>query len=238
MGEFIQGIASHWPIWVVSIVLVVAAVIDGRELRVPNWLTFPMIAAGWIYSFAAFGWTGLGYSLLGTVAGLAMLLPLYAVGGMGAGDVKLLAGVGAWIWAADTFYAFCWSTVIGGIIALGMVLYRRAWRKHAGNFMMIVTEMATVRNPNELAAMAAERKPSMLLLPYGIPIAMDRSRTSCGDDVLGRSGRAVESRRKSRFAAMPRRTRRQRDGYPSWFAKRIASALRHHEGFAMNNLLC
>ena len=56
----------HWPIWLVSLVLIVAAVIDGVRLRVPNWVTFPLVAAGWLYSGVAFGWEGLGWSLLGT----------------------------------------------------------------------------------------------------------------------------------------------------------------------------
>ena len=82
------------------VVLVIAAVIDGWKLKVPNWITFPLILGGWIYSTACFGWEGLGWSLLGTIVGLALLLPAYAIGGMGAGDVKLLAGVGAWVLGA------------------------------------------------------------------------------------------------------------------------------------------
>jgi prepilin peptidase CpaA len=172
MGAFWQGFAVHWHVWLVSVVLVVAAVIDGWKLKVPNWLTFPMIVAGWGYSGLAGGWTGVGYSVLGTAAGLAMLLPLYAIGGMGAGDVKLLAGVGAWMGSTTTLYAFCWSAVIGGFIALAMVLYRKSWSRHTNNLVMIVTEVLTVRNPAQLSELAAERKGSMLLLPYGIPIAI------------------------------------------------------------------
>jgi prepilin peptidase CpaA len=152
--------------------LVVAAAIDGWKLKVPNWITFPMIAGGWVYSVAAFGWEGLGWSLAGTAVGLGLLLPAYAIGGMGAGDVKLLAGVGAWVWASTTFYAFCLSAVVGGVIAVGMVLYRKAWEKHRDQFWMIFSEVMTVRDPNQLSVMAAERKSSMLLLPYGIPIAI------------------------------------------------------------------
>ena len=62
------------------------------------------------------------YSLVGTAVGLALLLPLYAIGGMGAGDVKLLAGVGAWVWGTVTLYAFAVSAIVGGIIAVLMVL--------------------------------------------------------------------------------------------------------------------
>ena len=79
----------------VSVVLIAAAVIDGWKLKVPNWITFPMVLGGWTFSTYMFGWEGLVASLIGTAVGLALLLPAYAIGGMGAGDVKLLAGVGA-----------------------------------------------------------------------------------------------------------------------------------------------
>jgi len=168
----LNTILQNWPIWTVTITLVVAAVIDGLQLKVPNWITFPMILAGWIYSTTAFGWEGLGYSLLGTAVGLGLLLPAYAIGGMGAGDVKLMAGVGAWVHATITFYAFCVSAVLGGVIAVGMVLYQKRWAKHRDQFFMILDEITTVRDPDKLATIAAERKPTMMLLPYGIPIAI------------------------------------------------------------------
>lgn len=172
LNSSLAGLQGNWHIWFVSAVLVVAAVIDGWKLKVPNWITFPMVIGGWIFSTVCFGWAGLGWSLLGTAVGLGLLLPAYAVGGMGAGDVKLLAGVGAWVWGTVTFYAFCVSAVVGGVIALAMVLYARQWRHHRSQFLSIMTEMLVVRDPNQLSAIAAERKSSMMLLPYGIPIAI------------------------------------------------------------------
>ncbi len=165
-------IAEHWHVWLVTGALIWAAVIDGIELRVPNAITFPFIISGWVYSTVAFGWEGLGYSLLGTVVGLALLLPLYAIGGMGAGDVKLLAGVGAWMWSAHTMWAFVYTAVIGAIIALGMVAYRGAFKKHTTQFFSILNEIMLIKDPNKLAEIAKDRKPSMFLLPYGIPIAI------------------------------------------------------------------
>jgi prepilin peptidase CpaA len=173
--ELYRGLIENWPIWVVSVTLVVAAVIDGLQLKVPNWITFPMIITGWIYSAtlsAYAGWEGLVYSLIGTAVGLALLLPAYAIGGMGAGDVKLMAGVGAWVWGTVTFYAFAVSAIIGGLIAIAMVLYRRGWDKHKNQFWMIANEIMTVKDPEKLSVIAAERKSSMMLLPYGIPIAI------------------------------------------------------------------
>jgi len=167
-----MAMAEHWPVWIVTVTLILAAVIDGIELKVPNWLTFTMIISGWIYSVVAFGWEGLWWSLLGTAIGIVLLLPAYAIGGMGAGDVKLLAGVGAWLHGTHVFYAFCLSTVFGAIIAILMVLARRSWKKHAGQFWMILGEIMTIRDPDQLSTIAAKRKSSMLLLPYGIPIAI------------------------------------------------------------------
>lgn len=172
IGAFIHEAGVAWPVWFVTGVLIVAAVIDGRQLKVPNWLTFPFILSGVAYSTIAFGWAGLGWSLVGVVVGLALLLPAYAIGGMGAGDVKLLMGVGAWVHASHTFYGFCVSTVVGAVLAVLMVLYRRAWQKHYGQFWMILAEIFTIQKPSELAVIAGERKSSMLLLPYGIPIAI------------------------------------------------------------------
>jgi prepilin peptidase CpaA len=174
-ADWLKAVVQHWPIWLVTITLVVAAVIDGIKLKVPNWITFPMILSGWVYSvgFSAYaGWEGLVWSLIGTAVGLALLLPAYAIGGMGAGDVKLMAGVGAWVWGTTTFYAFCVSAIVGGILAVGMVLFRRSWVKHQFQFWMIWNEILTVRDPEKLSAIAAERKSTMLLLPYGIPIAI------------------------------------------------------------------
>lgn len=167
-----RAMHENWHVWLVSLTLVVAAVIDGLKLKVPNWITFPLILSGWLFSYATFGIGGLGWSLAGTAVGLGLLLPAYAIGGMGAGDVKLLAGVGAWVWPAVTLYAFCVSALVGGVIAVGMVLYRKAWNKHHSQFWMIWNEVVSVRDPEQLSAIAAERKSSMLLLPYGIPIAL------------------------------------------------------------------
>jgi prepilin peptidase CpaA len=167
--------AENWPVWFVTVTLVVAAVIDGLKLKVPNWITFPMIISGWIYSATLSpyaGWEGLMFSIVGTAVGLALLLPLYAIGGMGAGDVKLLAGIGAWVWGTVTLYAFVVSAIVGGIIAVLMVVARRKWGKHQAQFWMICNEILTVKDPEKLAAIAAERKPTMMLLPFGIPIAI------------------------------------------------------------------
>jgi prepilin peptidase CpaA len=158
--------------WIVSIILVEAAVIDGLKLRVPNWLTFHLILGGLLYGAWSHGGAGLVWALAGTAVGLASLLPLYAIGGMGAGDVKLMAGVGAWMGPAITLWAFATATIVGGVMAVAMVAWSGQYVRHWVQLQSIGREILTVRNPEKLAATAAARKPTMMLLPYGIPLAV------------------------------------------------------------------
>jgi prepilin peptidase CpaA len=172
MNTFATAFAATWPIWLVTVVLVVAAVIDGIQLKVPNWLTYPFVITGWVYSVSAYGLEGLGWTVLGTIVGLVLLLPAYSIGGMGAGDVKLMMGIGAWVHVSTTFYAFCATTIVGAVLAVLMVLARKAWQKHYMQFWSILAEIMVIKNPDKLATIAAERKSTMLLLPYGIPMAI------------------------------------------------------------------
>ena len=73
MKACLSAFVENWHVWLVSVVLVVAAVIDGWKLKVPNWITFPLVIGGWVYSAACFGWPGLGWSLFGVIWGLAIL---------------------------------------------------------------------------------------------------------------------------------------------------------------------
>jgi prepilin peptidase CpaA len=158
--------------WMVSFVLLEAAVIDGRTLRVPNWLTYHFAIGGLVFAY----WTGgiplLGWSLAGCGVGLLSLLPLYSIGGMGAGDVKLMIGMGAWIGPWLTLGAFISTTIVGGLMGLAMMAYSGDLAGHLAMVQIIGREIVTIRNPAELAVRAAARKPEMMLLPYGIPIAI------------------------------------------------------------------
>ena len=174
MDTLLNGIVENWTVWFVTIVLIVAAVIDGKILKVPNWLTFPFImsAAGLTGRSRTVAFGGLGWSLLGTFVGMMLLLVLRNVGGMGAGDVKLLAGVGAWLGTVVTLWAFAATAIVGGVMAMVMILRSGEWMKHYAMAHQILHEWKTVRKPAELAKIARDRKPTMYLLPYGIPMAI------------------------------------------------------------------
>ena len=127
--------------------------------------------AAWSGGREALLWS-LGWSLAGTGVGLISLLPLHAIGGMGAGDVKLMAGVGAWLGPWLTFGAFVSSALVGGLIGAAMILASGDVIRHWVMFQTIGHEILSIRNPATLAERAGEHKKNMMLLPYGIPIAI------------------------------------------------------------------
>ncbi len=171
-SAYAAAVVEHWPIWLVTIVLIVGAVIDGFELRVPNLLTYPFIVSGWAYSLYAFGWQGLLWSLAATALGMSVLLLFYSIGGMGSGDVKLMAGVGAWIYWTNTYYCIIGFAIVGAVMAIAMMLLSGKWKHHWQQFWVIFHEIVVIRDPEKLSELAEKRKPTMMKLPYGIPIAI------------------------------------------------------------------
>jgi prepilin peptidase CpaA len=159
-------------VWMVSFVLIEAAIIDGRTLKVPNWLTFHFALAGLLFAYWTGGSAQLSWSAAGAAVGLLSLLPLYAIGGMGAGDVKLMAGLGAWIGPWATLCAFLSTAMVGGLMGFAMIVYSGEAIRHIAMMQFLGREIVAIRDPALLSERAAERKPGMTLLPYAIPIAV------------------------------------------------------------------
>lgn len=108
-----------------GLALAVCTYTDLHSRRIPNVATLPlMLVALIIHSLHAWP-LGLFFSLKGLALGFALLFPAYLLGGLGAGDVKLMAAVGAVLGAAETFTAFLVIAVLGGVAALAMMAWRR-----------------------------------------------------------------------------------------------------------------
>lgn len=110
---------------VVAVGMGAAAVIDLRTRRIPNILTATLAAVGLGLAAAGFGRVGLGASMLGCLLGLAFMMPGHIFGRTGAGDVKLLAAAGALLGPTDTIYAFLYTAIAGGALALVVAVARR-----------------------------------------------------------------------------------------------------------------
>jgi prepilin peptidase CpaA len=113
-----------FPILFLTALLVVAALSDLRSQRIPNWLTYPGILIAIVYHSIANGPDGFLFGLQGLGLGIGILLLPYVMGGMGAGDVKLLGAVGAMLGPRGVFAAFIFSALVGGIYALVVLLGR------------------------------------------------------------------------------------------------------------------
>jgi prepilin peptidase CpaA len=99
---------------------------------------------------------------------------------MGAGDVKMQMGFGAWVGAfyglrdgtSIVLWAFCLAVLIGGVLALGMIALRGQFRQNLANTRAIVTDLIQASGVGDVAGKAAQRKSRMHLLPYGIPLCI------------------------------------------------------------------
>jgi prepilin peptidase CpaA len=111
--------------WPTLLTVTVATVTDLRTRRVPNWLVFPCLLMGIAVSVMTRGWAGLESSFLGIMAGAAALGLFWFLGGMGMGDVKLLASIGAWIGPWQILLAFVFMGLAGGVMALAWAIRGR-----------------------------------------------------------------------------------------------------------------
>lgn len=110
------------PATVVLIAALIAAVTDVWKFKVYNALTLPLLISGLLYHGLTGGPAALGGSALGLLCGFAILLLFYAMGAMGAGDVKLMAAIGAWLGMPLTFYVFIASALAGGLYAVTLLV--------------------------------------------------------------------------------------------------------------------
>lgn len=116
----------------IAILVGLAAVVDDLARRqIANWIPLFALAGGVGWQIGLHGWSGVLVALEGAAAGFAAFLVFYLLGGMGGGDIKLMAGFGALLGAARLGEAALWTAGIGGLLALA-ALALRAIRKWLG----------------------------------------------------------------------------------------------------------
>jgi prepilin peptidase CpaA len=104
--------------WPTLIVLAVATFTDLRSRRIPNWLVLPFLVIGFVVSTYLHGWHGLEQSLAGFGLGAFLFGILFVMGGMGMGDVKLCAAIGAWVGPSQLLVALVITAMVGGVMAV------------------------------------------------------------------------------------------------------------------------
>ena len=113
----------------VAAVTAIAAVVDIRTRRVPNWLTFGAAAFGIAMATVRPDGVGVAGAFEGLLVGLLLMLPGHVIGKTGAGDVKLLAALGTLLGPKAIVMAFLYSAVAGGGLAVLVAIQRRRLRQ-------------------------------------------------------------------------------------------------------------
>jgi prepilin peptidase CpaA len=156
-----------------------AAINDLRCRRIPNWLTLTLIVTGIILSFTRFSLPsasgeplGATDALLGLLAGFTLPFVLFAIGAMGAGDVKLFAGIGAWLGPGPVLAVFALAAIVGGIIVLAQSLRTRQTIALLKNTLLLALNLLNirrlgVRHVSETGKTTTTMKQT---IPYAIPV--------------------------------------------------------------------
>ncbi len=147
-----------------------ACILDLRTRRIPNALTLGGAVGACVYALAFHGARGLTMSLAGWAAGLAIFLPFFLLRGLGAGDVKLMACLGAWLGPGLAVWSALYAALAGGVLALIVALASGYFRRMLENVYLLLAHfrVAGVRPHPELR-LDRGKGPR---LPYAVPIAV------------------------------------------------------------------
>ncbi|MCA0987530.1 A24 family peptidase [Guptibacillus algicola] len=115
--------------WILASTLLISLYTDIRNRKILNIVTFPAMLLGVVYYTITLGFEGLLFSVAGLLVGFLLLIIPYLLGGMGAGDVKLLASVGALTGVTFVLHSFVYTALAGGVIALILLVRRLEFKK-------------------------------------------------------------------------------------------------------------
>jgi len=156
--------------WPTLVVLGVATFTDLRSRRIPNWLVLPFLPTGIVVSVWMQGWQGLEQSLSGALLGLVIYGVLFWMGGMGAGDVKLCAAIGAWVGPQQLILALVITGMVGGLMVFCWAVFGGFLKElftGAGNLAFGWRDRGGLRDPEMAMANPLKRK-----MPYAPAIAI------------------------------------------------------------------
>jgi prepilin peptidase CpaA len=156
------------------LMLIWAAMVDLRTRRIRNWLTFSMILTGLLRPILVGGPLSVEQAALGMVVGMALPLALFALGALGGGDVKLLAGVGAWLGPFPAVEVFCLAAIFGMVIVLVQATAQGRLGTLSRNSAVLAMNLVHI-NDVGLEHATATGKSSRSVdkpLPYAVPVLM------------------------------------------------------------------
>ena len=162
------------PLLEVSLILLcmVTAFTDIRSRRIPNWAVVAGLFAGFAGNTYTSGWMGMKSAALGFLCAFAVYLPLYLLQGRGAGDLKLMAAIGAIIGIPNWFIMLIITSILGGIVAVGFLLMRGGLWRALGNSVFILKELLFLRSPSTGRPELSIDNAKALTMPHGVVVAL------------------------------------------------------------------
>ena len=145
---------------------------DYRFHRVPNWLSALVAGAGLGAQAYWNGRAGAIDSLEGMFVGFGVLVGLWLIRGMGAGDVKLMAALGTWLGPQLTLAAIAVGGLLGGVLALAVVARQRAWVQMSANVGVLMLKMRNWKTALGEFGSAQSLGRSTGVIPYAIPLCL------------------------------------------------------------------
>ena len=155
----------------VVLVVVIASVSDFRTRRVPNWLTFSGVVLGIAINAFLYELPGLWLSLKGLGSALLIYFPLFALRGLGAGDVKLMAAVGAIVGPANWLGVLILTAIFGGVSAIILVAFRHRLKETFYNIWFILLSLKSRQAPYEGNPELDVKSARAVRLPHAVVIA-------------------------------------------------------------------
>jgi prepilin peptidase CpaA len=151
--------------------VLVAAAYDLRFRRIPNWLNLSGVITGFGVNILLSGRHGFAAASLGLLCALLVYVPLYLIRGMGAGDVKLMAAVGAVVGPGNWLGVFLATAITGGIVSLLVIAFKKRFHQTFWNLAVIGVELLHFRAPSASEERLDIRHSEALRLPHGAVIA-------------------------------------------------------------------
>lgn len=155
-------------ITILGLVLLISCISDIKSRRILNVVTLPAILIGILFYTITLGYDGFLFSGKGFLVGLGVLLIPYLLGGMGAGDVKLMAAIGALTGKTFTFHAFIFTGIIGGIIALVLIIKSKGFMNSIKSFFFSIFFLKS----NLGTMVVNQKKNESITFPYGVAIVL------------------------------------------------------------------
>lgn len=161
--------AGLFAITVLTVLM--AAWHDIRSRKIPNWLVLAALLAGCLGQGLLLGWPGVRSGLLGMVVAFGIYFPLYLLRGMGAGDVKLMAALGAMLGMAHWLPAFALTAVFGAVSGLCLAAAKGRLRSTLFNTGYLIRELISFRAPYLTHEQIDVGHKSALRMPHAVSIA-------------------------------------------------------------------